>query len=102
MRGLLGAFFAEVGLITYRSVKRGGVSVRETAPLPMPLPSEYTSAVLVYGALTFLPKASAPVPSLIGWGLVLATLLNLWEPGGKVKPSTTVATPQLPKPATLA
>ena len=82
MTGLLGAFLVEVGLVTYRSVTQGGVKVGKTAPLPAPMPSLYLSAVIVYGGLGLLPKSLAPVPALLGWGFVVATWLNLYNPGG--------------------
>ncbi len=85
MTGLFGAFMFEVGLITYRSVSQGGIKYRQgkqsTAPLPLPLPSNYTSAVLIYGVLGLMPGSLAPVPALVGWGLVVATFLNLYNPG---------------------
>lgn len=81
MSGLLAAFLVEVGLITYRSVTQGGVKVPQTAPIPAPLPSLYTSAIFVYGGLTLLPSSIAPLPALVGWGFVVATFLNLYTPG---------------------
>ena len=35
--------------------------------------------------LSLVPGEGARVASLAGWGLVLATMLNLWDPGGSVK-----------------
>jgi hypothetical protein len=81
MKTLIAAFIAEVGLITYRSVRAGGVQVPTTAPLPAPLPSLYTSAILVYGTLSLIPASLAPLPGMVGWGFVVATLLNLYTPG---------------------
>ena len=81
MKGLLAAFFVEVALVTYRSVSQGGVKVPTTAPIPAPLPSLYTSAIVLYGGLSLLPSALAPLPGLIGWGVVVATWLNLYTPG---------------------
>ena len=81
MSGLLAAFMVEVGLITYRSVTQGGTKVPATAPLPAPLPSLYTSAIVVYGGLSLLPGSLAPLPALVGWGFVVATFLNLYTPG---------------------
>jgi hypothetical protein len=80
MGGLLSAFFVEVALITYRTVTGGGTKQQVTAPLPYPLPSAYTSAIIVYGALGLLPRSFAPLPAMIGWGFVLATFLNLYNP----------------------
>jgi hypothetical protein len=83
--GLFAAFMVEVGLVTYRAVTQGQVVTRKgkqsTAPLPAPLPSLYTSAIIVYGALGLAPSSLAPVPALIGWGFVVATFLNLYTPG---------------------
>lgn len=99
MTGLFGAFLVEVALISYRSVASGRVKVPDAAPISLPLPSEYTAAILVYGGLSFLPKASAPLPALIGWGVVVATLLNLWQPGNSVKPAPAKPiTGTLPRP----
>ncbi len=70
-----------MGIITYRSATQGGAKVGKTAPLPAPIPSAYMSAILVYGALGLLPSSLAPVPALVGWGFVVATFLNLYNPG---------------------
>jgi hypothetical protein len=94
--GLFGAFLVEVGLITYRSVSQGQTANKKgsqsTSPLPAPLPSTYTSAILVYGALGLLPKSLAPVPALVGWGFVVATFLNLYQPGSATAAATSNAT----------
>lgn len=71
----------EVGLITYRSVTQGGVKTPTAAPLKAPLPSNYTSAIFVFGGLALLPKSLAPLPALIGFGFVAATFLNVFTPG---------------------
>ena len=81
MAGLFGAFLFEVGLITYRGVTQGGTKVPTAAPLHAPLPSTYTSAFVVYGVLSLLPKSLAPIPALLGWGFVIATFLNVYTPG---------------------
>ncbi|MGP8204604.1 MAG: hypothetical protein ACLQVK_00880 [Acidimicrobiales bacterium] len=86
MTGLLGAFFAQVAIITYRAVSGGGVSTPTQAPLPLPLPAEYTAAALIYGALAIAPASLAPIPGLIGWGLVVANLLKLPIAPGVGKP----------------
>lgn len=87
--GLLGAFIAEVALITYR-----GFSTT-TGPLGhLPLPANYTGAALIYGALGLMAKTKAePVATALGWGFVVATLLNLWTPKhpASLKKSTTPA-----------
>lgn len=85
MNGFMGAFLVEVGIITYRAITQGQTVSRKgklsTAPLSAPLPSTYTSAILVYGMLGLLPRSLAPVPALVGWGFVVATFLNVYTPG---------------------
>jgi hypothetical protein len=81
MSGLLGAFFVEVALVTYRAVTQGATK-KTAAPIPYPLPSLYTSAIIVYGGLALLPDSFSPLPAMIGWGFVVATFLNLYTPGG--------------------
>jgi hypothetical protein len=106
---LLAAFFVEVALVTYRDASQGGIKVKKgkqsTAPLPAPLPSLYTSAMIIYGGLAVLPNSLAPIPALVGWGLVLATFLNLYTPGGanaakaaNTKIGTALQNPQLIAP----
>lgn len=86
MSGLLGAFLVEVGLVTYRSVTQGGIKTGPggTAPIRAPLPSLYTSALIIYGSLAVVASSSQsarPVATLVGWGFVVATFLNLYVPG---------------------
>lgn len=85
MSALLGAFLVEVGLVTYRDVALGGIQVKKgkqsTAPLHAPLPSLYTSVIVIYGGLSLLPRSMAPLPAMVGWGFVVATFLNLFDPG---------------------
>lgn len=82
MSGLLGAFIAEVALVTYRAVTQGGTKKPTASPLAAPLPSTFVSPVIVYGALGLLPRSLSPLPALVGWGFVVATFLNLYNPGG--------------------
>lgn len=89
MAGLLAAWFAEIAIITYRGFER-----KSTVPVPiqgLPLPADYVGATVLFGGLGLLGRTQAQgVATLVGWGLVVATLLNLWTPSsGKVKPGTT-------------
>jgi hypothetical protein len=89
MTGLLTAWLAEMVLIAYRGAKNG-----TTANNPIPhlsLPSEYASTFIIYGALAFIPGEGQKVAGAIGWGLVVATALNLWTPGSSVTKYQTTA-----------
>ncbi len=86
MKPIVNAAIAEAIVITYRDVRNG---LNKDNPIPhFPLPSQYASVVLVYGALAFFPEKGDNLAAMIGWGFVVATLLNVWTPGGKVKLST--------------
>ena len=82
MTPLLSAWLAEVVLITYRSAKQQSVGKGVASPpiAGLPLPSEYAASFIIYGALAFIPGEGAKVATAIGWGLVVATFLNLWDP----------------------
>ena len=85
MNRLLSAWLVESILITYRGTKQGKFT---TNPVPyFPLPSEYVATVLVFGGLSLLPSNSdaGRVAGVIGWGLVVATALNLWNPASSAE-----------------
>lgn len=89
MTGLLSAFFAQIVIISYREyagsgVAGGGINKPAQAPIGAPLPSAYTAPIIVYGALALVPGQGQRIAGMIGWGFVVATLLNLWDPSGKV------------------
>lgn len=90
-RGLMAAWLAEVVLISYRATRPGANQGTENVPLP--LPSQYASTFIIYGTLRLLPESGSQFASLVGWGLVVATLMNLWQP---IKPGS--VTPQIAKP----
>ena len=98
MKGLLGAFFVASAIVTYREVS-GGIRTPADAPIPLPLPSTYTAPILVYGGLALLPSSLGPIPGMVGWGLVVAMVLNLWTPGSK---SLVVSKAAAKKPSTVA
>jgi hypothetical protein len=82
------AWLAELVLITYRSSKQKATTVR---PIPrLALPSEYASTFIVYGALSLVPDSSpwSRVAGYFGWGIVAASLLNLWNPPGSTSAGT--------------
>lgn len=90
MTGLLSAWIAELVLIAYRGSKTNANVDRPISGLA--LPSEYASTFVIFGALAFVPGQGQRVAGAIGWGLVVATFLNLWTPGavvnGKQQPPT--------------
>jgi len=74
---------AEAALISYRDIKNG---TNVLNPVPhFPLPSQFASVLLIYGGLSLIPGRGQRVASLVGWGFVVATALNLWTPAGKVR-----------------
>jgi len=84
MSSVLNAWLAEIVIITYRGVKQ---SKFKNNPVPyFALPAEYVATIVVFGGLSLVPKESewSRVAGAIGWGLVLATTLNLWKPGSGV------------------
>jgi len=98
VKPVINAAIAETIVITYRDVKNGS---NKDNPIPhFPLPSQYVSVVTIFGLLAFLPERADRVGSLIGWGLVVATVLNLWTPGGQVKLATVESQgPAVPAPS---
>jgi hypothetical protein len=88
MTTLTTAWIAELVLIAYRSSKQTG-AVR---PIPgLALPSEYAASFIIYGALSLVPEGpGARVAGLVGWGVVVATFLNLWDPATVSKGSPKV------------
>lgn len=95
--GLLSAWVTAVAIITYRTVKNGNVAqgANDTwLPAPvnhLPMPANYASSILVYGALGLLPASANALATTMGWGFVVAMLLNLW--GVNPKGATLVAAP---------
>lgn len=65
----------ETALVTIR-----GVFAKSAAsnPVPhLPLPSEYLDVAVVYGILALVPERFSRVASMVGWGYVVATGLNM-------------------------
>jgi hypothetical protein len=77
MNGLLTAAMVESGLITWRSLSQ--------PPKMLPPPSGFVAVVIIFGGLSLLPASGAKFASYTGWGLVLATFLNLWSPATPTK-----------------
>ena len=80
MNTLTTAWLAELIAITYRGSKQLSYP-RPIASVAMPF--EYASTFIIFGGLSLIPEGPASrVAGLFGWGLVVATVLNLWSPPG--------------------
>lgn len=89
MNAVVLPWLAEIGLITWRDMRN--------AKHP-PLPSELLSTFVIFGALSLIPEEYGTLSALAGWGLVVATLLNAYDPsssfyGIAVNPSNTPGKP---------
>jgi hypothetical protein len=100
MNSILNAWIAEILIITYRGTRQ---SKFKNNPLPgFALPSEYVATIIVFGGLSLVPSDSewSRVAGAIGWGLVLATTLNLWNPTRLGGSGVSQASPVLEVPKT--
>lgn len=61
-------WFAEFVLISYRAVRK------QHRP---PLPSELLAVFVVFGAFSLIGESQPKIGSLLGWGVVLATALDV-------------------------
>jgi len=85
---LLYPAISEVALITYRSVHNGTAKIN---PVPyLPIPNELPAVVIVFGILGSLPDRFSRTASLMGWGFVLATALNVFSSSATVTSNTAV------------
>jgi hypothetical protein len=88
MNSLLYPALVETFFITYRSVAN---SSNAENPIPhFPIPSQLVSVFIVYGTLSLFPEQANRLATMLGWGFVVATALNLWTPGGKVAKTNAV------------
>jgi len=79
---LLYPALVETALVTYRGIKTGSNAAN---PIPhLPLPSQYISVLVIYGGLSLFPASGQKLAATVGWGFVVATLLNLYSPGNQV------------------
>lgn len=89
---------AETVLITWRSASRtkAGTGLANKPISALPLPSEYVGALIIYGALSLATGELERPATILGWGLVVATLMNFWDPStiGTNKAPAVKTTPQ--------
>lgn len=90
-KDILPPLVVAIGLITYRGIRSGSSKTNPVAHLP--LPSEFLSALLVFGTLSLFSGQAEKPATMVAWGLDVAILLNLWTPGTApaAKPKTTTA-----------
>lgn len=81
--GLFTAWMASLGLVTWRTFSK-----EKRAPLP----SEMAATIVIYGTLGVLGGDAERPAAIFGWGLLLAALLNLYDPTLKALNGTPVGT----------
>jgi hypothetical protein len=79
MDPIIWPWIAELGLISYRDY-----SQNQRAPIP----SEFVSSLVLFGAFGLIGLWDRRLGALLGWGLVGATLLNIFTPAQGVNAST--------------
>jgi hypothetical protein len=80
----------ESGLITWRDISQTKVP---------PPPSDFVAVAIIFGGLSLFPESGAKFASAVGWGLVLATFLNLWSPATPTKLAIPGGTANIPSAA---
>lgn len=86
-RGLFAAALVESAIITWRDISETKVP---------PPPSDFVAVAIIYGGLSLFPPSAGNFPSLVGWGFVAATFLNLWSPASPVKLAVPGGTANVP------
>lgn len=86
-RGLFAAALVESAIITWRDISQTKVP---------PPPSDFVAVAIIYGGLALFPDTAGNFPSLVGWGFVAATFLNLWSPATPTKLAVSGGTANVP------
>jgi len=92
-RGLFAAALVESAIITWRDVSQTKVP---------PPPSDFVAVAIIFGGLALFPDSAGNFPSLVGWGFVAATFLNLWAPSTPTKLAIFGGTANVPSAAQQA
>lgn len=83
---LLYPALAETVVITYRGIKNG---TNVNNPIPhFPMPNQLASVLIIYGGLSLFPQSAEKLAAMVGWGFVVATVLNLYNPGKQATTAT--------------
>ena len=89
-RGLFAAAMVETAIVTWRDVSSNKVP---------PPPSDFVAVAIIYGGLSLFPESAGNFPSLMAWGITLATFLNLWSPSTPTKLAVPGGTANVPSAA---
>lgn len=68
MPSITAPWLAELVLISYRSVRQ------EKRP---PLPAELLASFVIFGTFSLIGNSQPRIAAVLGWGIVVATALNL-------------------------
>jgi|ERR1035437_9319388 hypothetical protein len=86
-RGLFAAAMVETAIVTWRDISQTKVP---------PPPSDFVAVAIIFGGLSLFPDSAGNLPSVFGWGFVLATFLNLWSPSTPTKLAVPGGTANVP------
>jgi len=77
MKALFASALAETALVSWRDLSQTKF---------LPLPSDFASIIIIWGILSFFPEGGGQkTATVIGWGFVAATWMNLWSPSSPTK-----------------
>lgn len=87
---VIAPWLVEIVLLSWRDLL--GNSPSTPGEKRLPWPSELLYTFVLFGVLSVLPGEGKKVGAAIGWGIVVATLLQVWSPANP----TQVNAPQNP------
>ena len=90
--GVLSAWLAEIGLITWRDLTNKADKNHTISGFP--LPADYLATFMVFGLLGLVPRdnqGASRAATAVAWGFVVATLVNALP--AALNPSATTQTP---------